>query len=305
MYYTGFADEASVGLDGQIKATKALGWKYIESRAIDGTNIHDLPEDKFEEAVAKLEEAGVMVNCFGSAVANWGWDPLKEEDFQKTAEQLKRAIARMKRLNCKMIRGMSFKALWERPAWDKEIEENVFRKVNALVRMCEEADILYLHENCNNYGGMSWKHTLKLLDNVKSPNFKLVFDTGNPVLNFDRSEGDALAKVQSSWEFYRNVREFIHYVHIKDAIFKGRSENGGFNKAEFTFPGEGEGDVVRIVTDLLKNGYDGGFSMEPHMKLVFHEENAAQNAVERMDNYIEYGKRFMKLVEDARASLAR
>ena len=29
MYYTGFADEASVGLDGQIKATKALGWKYI------------------------------------------------------------------------------------------------------------------------------------------------------------------------------------------------------------------------------------------------------------------------------------
>ena len=116
---------------------------------------------------------------------------------------------------------------------------------------------------------------------------------------------DALDKVQSSWEFYRNVREFIHYVHIKDAIFKGRSENGGFNKAEFTFPGEGEGDVVRIVTDLLKNGYDGGFSMEPHMKLVFHEENAAQNAVERMDNYIEYGKRFMKLVEDARASLAR
>ncbi|WP_187144099.1 hypothetical protein [Victivallis vadensis] len=63
--------------------------------------------------------------------------------------------------------------------------------------------------------------------------------------------------------------------------------------------------MVRIVTDLLKNGYDGGFSMEPHMKLVFHEENAAQNAVERMDNYIEYGKRFMKLVEDARASLAR
>lgn len=304
MYYTGFADEASIGLDGQIRATKALGWKYIESRAIDGVNIHDLPEDKFEEAVAKLEEAGVMINCFGSAVANWGWDPLKEEDFRKTTEQLKRAIVRMKRLNCKMIRGMSFKAQWERPAWDKEVEENVFRKVNALVRMCEEAGILYLHENCNNYGGMSWKHTLKLLDNVKSPNFKLVFDTGNPVLNFDRSEGDALDKVQSSWEFYSNVREFIYYVHIKDAIFKGRNENGGFNQAEFTFPGEGEGDVVRIVTDLLKNGYDGGFSMEPHMKLVFHEENAAQNTVERMDNYIEYGRRFMKLVENAKASLA-
>lgn len=302
MYYTGFADEASVGLDGQIKATKALGWKYIESRAIDGTNIHDLPEDKFEEAVAKLEEAGVMVNCFGSAVANWGWDPLKEEDFQKTAEQLKRAIARMKRLNCKMIRGMSFKALWERPAWDKEIEENVFRKVNALVRMCEEADILYLHENCNNYGGMSWKHTLKLLDHVKSPNFKLVFDTGNPVLNYDRSRGDELGSMQSSWEFYSNVREFISYVHIKDGHALGMQDNG-FAKAEYTWPGEGDGDVRKIVTDLLKNGYDGGFSMEPHMGSVFHDANGRMDEQKCTEIYIEYGRKFMKLVEEAKASL--
>lgn len=304
MYYTGFADEAAATLEGQIKATKTLGWKYIESRTIDGVNIHDLPEDKFEEAAAKLEEAGVMVNCFGSAVANWGWSPLDDQDFQATTEQLKRAIKRMKKLNCKMIRGMSFKAQWSRPAWDKEIEDNVFRKVNALVRMCEEADILYLHENCNNYGGMSWKHTLKLLDQIKSPNFKLVFDTGNPVINFDRSQGDELNERQSSWEFYRNVREFIHYVHIKDAIFKKRSIDGGFNQVVFTFAGEGEGDVVHIVTDLLRRGYDGGFSMEPHMKKVFHEVNSEQNAMECMTNYVEYGKRFMKMVENIKNSLA-
>ncbi len=305
MYYTGFADEAAVGIADQIRATKELGWKYIESRAIDGCNIHDLPEEKFEEVVAALQNSGVEINCFGSAVANWGWDPLKEEDYLKTTEQLKRALVRMKRLNCRMLRGMSFRAAWDRPAFDPEIEANVFRKVNELVKMCEDAGVLYLHENCNNYGGMSWKHTLKLLDHVKSPNFKLVFDTGNPVLNFDRSNGDALEKVQSSWEFYRNVREFIYYVHIKDAIFMGRSESGGFNKAQFTFAGEGEGDVVRIVTDLLKNGYDGGFSMEPHMKQVFHDADGKRNDAERYENYIEYGRRFMKLVEDAKASLAR
>ncbi|AVM47118.1 sugar phosphate isomerase/epimerase [Victivallaceae bacterium BBE-744-WT-12] len=305
MYYTGFADEAARGITGQIEATKKLGWKWIESRAVDGVNIHDLPEEKFEAVAAELEASGVGINCFGSAVANWGWDPVKEEDFKATVEQLKRALVRMKRLNCKMIRGMSFRAQWNRPAWDAEIEAHVFRKVEFLVRMCEEAGVLYLHENCNNYGGMSWKHTLKLLDRIKSPNFKLVFDTGNPVLNFDRSEGDELSRVQSSWEFYSHVKEFIHYVHIKDAKFLGSNIESGFNKAEFTFPGEGEGDVVRIVTDLLKNGYDGGFSMEPHMKNVFHESvPEGQREQEKFDNYVEYGRRFMQLVDDVKKSLA-
>ena len=252
-----------------------------------------------------LEDSGVKINCFGSAVANWSWSALKEEDFQKTTEQLRRAITRMKRLNCTMLRGMSFKAEWNRPAFDPEVEKNVFRKVNELVRMCEEAGVLYLHENCNNYGGMSWKHTLKLLDHVKSPNFKLVFDTGNPVINFDRSNGDALEHVQSSWEFYKHVKEFIYYVHIKDAKFIGRGDNG-FAKAEFTFPGEGEGDVARIVEDLIRNGYDGGFSMEPHMKLVFHESTPAESAAaERYQNYVEYVRRFMKLVDDIKAKCGK
>ena len=110
MYYTGFADEASAGLAGQIKATKELGWQYIESRAIDGVNIHDLSDEAFDRAAGMLEDSGVKINCFGSAVANWSWSALKEEDFQKTTEQLRRAITRMKRLNCTMLRGMSFKA---------------------------------------------------------------------------------------------------------------------------------------------------------------------------------------------------
>ena len=294
MYFTGFADEASKSIEGQIEVTKALGWKFIEARQIDGTNLHDVSEEVFEDVCCKLADAGIGVNCFGSCVANWGWEPMDDDHFEQTKKQLERAIVRMKKLNCTMLRGMSFKAQWERPAWDPEVEKHVFSKVNTLVKMCQDAGVEYLHENCNNYGGQSWKHTLKLLENV--PGLKLIFDTGNPVLNFDRSEGDALEKMQDSFVFYSNVKDFIRYVHIKDGVCTEKKI--GFSSARYTFAGEGDGKVRQIVGDLLKNGYDGGFSMEPHMGYVFHDTENGNAEDQRKEIYIEYGRRFEKLVEE-------
>lgn len=296
MYFTGFADEASVNIEGQIRATQLLGWKFIESRNINGVNIHDIDDAQFEHCRAALDAAGIGINCFGSAIANWACDPMLDADFEKTKQQLQRAITRMAKLNCTLLRGMSFKAQWHRPAFDPEVEAQVFKKVRILLNMCEEAGIYYLHENCNNYGGMSWKHTLKLLDKIKSPNLQILFDTGNPVLNYDRSSDDVLDKIQSSWEFYSNVKEFITYVHIKDAIYLAPGDNG-FAKAEFTYAGDGQGNVKEIIADLLKNGYDGPFSIEPHMKLVLHENSSeSEKEKEKTENYVEYGKRFMNLV---------
>jgi len=88
MYYTGFADEAADSIEKQIQVTKELGWEYIESRNIDGTNLTDISDEKFEEVAEKLNEAGIKVNCFGSAVANWGKDPRDEESFKKVWKNL-------------------------------------------------------------------------------------------------------------------------------------------------------------------------------------------------------------------------
>ena len=301
MYYTGFADEAAIGIDGQIRATKELGWSNIESRNIDKVNIHDISDEQFEIVCGKLADAGVSINCFGSAVANWSCDPFKDEDFERSKAQLERAIKRMAKLNCKMIRGMSFKAQWMRPAWDSEVESIVFPKVQYLVKMCEDAGVMYGHENCRNYGGMSYKHTLKLIEEVNSPNFTLIYDTGNPVFNIDHSSGKNEGKYQNSWEFYSNVKEFISYVHIKDVRLE--FDENGEKKEIYTFPGEGNGCVKEIVTDLIANGYDGGFSMEPHMVRVFHDlENSGESG---SDNYVEYGRRFEKLVADIKNKLGK
>jgi sugar phosphate isomerase/epimerase len=151
-----------------------------------------------------------------------------------------------------------------------------------------------VHENCMNYGGMSWEHTLKLLDNV--PGLKLVFDTGNPIVSDDRRRPKPYPK-QSAWEFYSHVRDRVVYVHVKDGYWDETKK-----KAVFTFPGEGKGDVWRIMADLLQRGYDGGISIEPHLAVVFHDPSVTSPEAVRFANYVEYGRRMMKMVDEIRAA---
>jgi len=297
MYYTGFADEASYDFAKQIQATQELGWKYIESRKIGDKTLASISDEEFDKISEMLENSGVQINCYGSAVANWSKDPRKEEDYLSSKAELLNVIPRMHKLGIKMIRGMSFAIVRDEDPDSEYIRSLVFPKVKEFVEICEDNGILYLHENCMNYGGMSYEHTLRLLDKIDSPNFKLVFDTGNPVTTWDY-RGSRPYKKQSSWEFYSNVKNFIYYVHIKDGVYI-RETDKIFAEARWTFPGEGQGDVVRIVEDLIKNGYDGGFSMEPHMSVVFHENESVGEEDAVYQNYIEYGKRFMKIAENA------
>ena len=288
MYLTGFADEAATDIDGQIRATKELGWENIESRAIGGKNIHDITDEQFDAVCAKLEAADVKINCFGSAIANWG--KKIDEPFDSSLGEARRAIPRMQRLGTRLVRIMSFAVLKDRPP-DDQMEEERFARLRELQKMFADAGLQVVHENCMNYGGMGWRFTLKLIENV--PGLKLVFDTGNPVFSDDRSKPEPYPK-QSAWEFYEHVREHVAYVHVKDGVWNDQKQAN-----DYTFPGEGDADVPRIIKDLLDSGYDGGISMEPHLAVVFHDASVTADEEIKYANYVEYGRRFMKLIEQA------
>jgi sugar phosphate isomerase/epimerase len=287
MYLTGFADEAASDIDGQIRATKELGWSRIEMRNIDGVNLHDLPEEKFDAVCGKLAEAGIEVNCFGSAIANWSKSILRPYDDDIASA--KRAVVRMKRLGTKFIRIMSYPPIPDKPM-DEQMAEERFRRLREICALFLDEGLQPLHENCMNYGGQGWKYTLKMLDAV--PGLKLVFDTGNPVGTRDRERP---GQRQSAWDFFDHVRDHVVYVHIKDGVVDADG------KVTWCWCGEGQGDVRRIVADLLKRGYDGGFSMEPHMAVVAHDASVKSDADIRYANYVAYGRRFEKIVSDCRA----
>ncbi|MFA6816342.1 MAG: sugar phosphate isomerase/epimerase family protein [Lentisphaeria bacterium] len=300
MYFTGFADEASQDIDLQIKATLALGWKNIETRALYGKNLAFLSDKEFEDAEEKLEKSGIHFNCYGSGIGNWA-KPIAESP-ESSYEEFRKAIPRMQKLGISMVRMMSFNVADDQKENAWQYEDEAIKRVKVIVKMAEDAGILCVHENCMNWGGLSYEHTLKLCEKIKSPNFKLVFDTGNPVFNIDYSGAGAHKKRQSAWEFYQNVKDFIAYIHIKDGTFV--EETG---QSVFLFPDEGDAQVSKILTDVFNKGYDGGISIEPHMKTVFHDKKKMTPEFEKecYDNYVEYGRRVEKIVTAIKNKLGK
>lgn len=284
MYLTGIADEASQDIEEQINVTKQLGWNAIESRFVNGKNLHDLDEESFDRVCEAIDGSGVHINALGSAIGNWGKDV--RDDFSITEGEIDRAIPRMKRLGAKFIRIMSYKVLDQ----DDQIVEERIRRLQLIVEAFVSEDLVPVHENCMNYGGMSWRHTLELVEAV--PGMKLVFDTANPVFNRDRSK--AGEPWQDPLEFYQKVREHIAYIHIKDCLSPS-PENGG--KETYVYPGDGHGRVHEILKELKVSGYDGGISIEPHLAAVFHDADSSNQASEDPKViYLKYGRRLMDML---------
>jgi len=296
MYLTGFADEAADGIDGQIKAIQHLGWSHIELRSVNQKNITDIPEDQFTEVVEKLGIAGIQANAFGSTICNWGKSILDPMD--RDWEEIERAIPRMKALGVRYIRVMSYAVLQGRDPSDQQVDERVDRLRRVVDRFAEEG-LQALHENCANYGGMGWPFTLELIEKV--PGLKLIFDTANPATTLDRT-GPAPHRPQSSWNFYRNVREHIAHVHIKDGRFLRDNPDSVFEDADYVWPGEGEGDVKKILADLHATGYAGGLSIEPHLSVVFHDDGQKASHQARFDSFVVYGQRLENLINDIRST---
>jgi len=277
MYYSGISDEAGQAIDTQIKAHKELGWKHMELRMIDGQNITAVPDEKFDEVYVKVTDAGMAVSCFSSAIANWA-RPITSDPSVDIAD-LKAAVPRMQRFGTKFIRVMSYPNDKDHPVSETEWRHEAIRRMKELALIAEDNGIVLAHENCSGWGGLSAENSNILLGEVNSPALKALFDTGNPV-----------TYRQDSWEYYQAVKKDIVYVHIKDAKVVD-------DKDVYTYCGEGDGAVKKIIADLLASSYGEALSIEPHLAAVIHTGQQAASEQQLYDSYVEYGRRLVKIVE--------
>ncbi|HEB09919.1 MAG TPA: sugar phosphate isomerase/epimerase, partial [Spirochaetales bacterium] len=192
-----------------------------------------------------------------------------------------RSVVRMRRLGTEYIRIMSYpNDGLEQREWRKE----VFRRLKELTRIAAGENITLVHENCSGWGGRSAENLRILLEEMDSPNFQIVFDTGNPV-----AEGHPR---EESWSFYEAARPFIKHIHIKDCKL---SEDG---EVVYTYPAAGWSMVREIIADALAGGYKGAFSIEPHMAVQIHLGGDLSAGVDPEEVYLEFGRRTNKLLEE-------
>jgi len=188
----------------------------------------------------------------------------------------------MQRLGTKLVRIMSYA---QNPWGAEQNEAERFRRLREIVSRFADAGLVAVHENCMNWGGFSSDHTLRLIEEV--PGLKLVFDTGNPIFQRDRSQPqtDGSFPWQDAFAFWEAVRDHVAHIHVKDCLNPTNDDV----EPEYTMPGEGIARVKDILADALNRGYDGWIAIEPHVATVFHaKEGETVDWDQCYTSYVEY-----------------
>lgn len=236
---TGFADEISGELDEQINGLKGLDMHFVEMRGVDGDNLIFHSDSKVKEIKKKLDDNGIKLSALGSPLGKIGIT----DDFTKHFEEFKRAIEIAHMMECQNIRMFSFYIPEGKSPADYETE--VFDRLGRFVDYASANDAVLLHENEKGIYGAKAPECLKLMENFYGSHFNCIFDFAN----FVQCKQDTL-------EAYEMLKQYIAYVHVKDALFA----DGSVVPA-----GLGDGNVAFIIKDLISNGFEGFLSIEPHL----------------------------------------
>lgn len=240
---SGFSDEISDDFTEQCEVAVSLGLTHLELRSAWGTNLLDLDQDQLDTMRESLRSHGLRVSSIGSPI---GKIPV-EEDFGPHRERMRHAAAVAAFFEAPYIRIFSF---FMPPGGDPaDHRDEVMTRMRALADIAEEADVVLLHENEKDIYGDIPERCLDIVESVASPRLRIAWDPANfvqvGVLPFTAA--------------YGLLRPHLEYVQIKDA----KASDGTVTPA-----GEGDGELVETIRALRSDGFDGFFSLEPHLSEV-------------------------------------
>jgi len=220
----------------------ALARKYrienLEIRGLEGTmelaEMKALDREHIAESRKKLGDIRLLV--FGSDLC---MDySVKDEDLIPKGKKLIDGVSSLKIPYIRVFGNMIFEGEDEEKALAA-----IARRLQILSDYAADKDVQILVET---HGNVTTPERIGYLtDHVSSPAFGILWD----VAHTDKQFKDDFAS------FYRPFLPLIRHVHIKDHI---RLEEG----TRLVRIGEGEIPVGNIVKSLIKDGYQGAFSLE-------------------------------------------
>jgi sugar phosphate isomerase/epimerase len=237
---SGFADEIDDDFTIQCEVATGLGLKFLEVRSAWGVNILDLDDAQLDTMKQTLASYGLQVSSIGSPIGKIFVD----EDFEPHLERMRHAAEVAQFFDAPYVRIFSF-FLRDGSNPDDHRDE-VLRRMRALAVVAEDASVILLHENEKEIFGDIPRRCLDLVTSVDSPNLKLAWDPANFVQ----------VGVRPFTEGYSLLRPHVEYVQIKDALDADGS---------VVVAGAGDGELTETVRALREDGFDGFFSLEPHL----------------------------------------
>jgi sugar phosphate isomerase/epimerase len=242
---TGFADEISLDLAEQIDLLTKLGVTYVEFRSAWGVKVLDLTDEQLRQAKSMLDAAGIKVSSVGSDIGK-----IEISDpFPEHRDRAVHAVEVAHHFEAPNIRMFSFFVPEDvDPAIHRD---EVMERTGALVELAKAGGVTMLHENEKDIYGDTPERVVDLVTTMDSPHYRAIFDPANYVQ----------CGIRPFDEAYPLVRPYTDYVHCKDA--SATEMQGGLNKVVPC--GEGDGQVREVVAALHDSGYDGFFSLEPHL----------------------------------------
>ena len=238
---SGFSDEIASDIVSQFEVLNKLGIKYFEPRGVNGKSISSLTCEEVLKLKETMKKYGIKASSIGSPVGK-----IKlSEDFESHFEMYKSVVKTAKILGTKYIRIFSFWHDEEGRSWTEEERTEVLCRLRKMIAYAKERGVVLLHENEKDiYGDIAYR-CLDLMKELYCDNFKAVFDPAN----FVQSD-------QDTKEAYKMLKDYIEYIHIKDARFADHA---------VVPAGQGDGNVKFILDSIFADGYDGFLSIEPHL----------------------------------------
>jgi 3-dehydroshikimate dehydratase len=237
-----FADEISPDLEEQIAVLHERNIRWVELRSVWDINVLDLSDEHVARISRRFEEEGIGVAALGSPLGKVPVDVPWSDELRR----LERAIELARRFDTALIRIFSFyppnDALGREPA---TYRAHVMERLTHMAEFTEGSGVMLVHENDTDLYGDTVERCLDVLTTIRSDSLQAAFDPANFIVSGEVAYPDG----------YEALKPWIEHVHVKDA------------RPDRTVVAAGEG-VARwpeLLEQLRSSGYDGTFSLEPHL----------------------------------------
>lgn len=237
---SGFADEISPDLQTQLDTVTDLGLTHIELRSVWEVNVLDLTAAQRTEVASALQERGLRLSSIGSPIGKIGIT----DDFAPHLDRMRHAADVALEMRAPFVRIFSFFI----PEGDDPAahRDEVMRRMTALAEVAAEAGVMLVHENEKHIYGDVPQRCLDIVRTVDNDHLRLAWDAANFVQ----------CGVRPFTDGYELLRPFTEYVQIKDALLAD---------GQVVPAGAGDGEVRETIRALAADGFDGFFSLEPHL----------------------------------------